>query len=240
MAVSKRTRFEVLRRDTYTCRYCRATDAPLRIDHVMPVALGGSDKPDNLVAACQDCNAGKSSASPDADTVAQVADDAVRWAAAREKVLAQRAEDHQAMRTRGDNFAHVWGDHDPSGQYLPVDADESLARWASLGITSSEMHRAMDISWARASIRRDSKWAYMCGVINNWVRDIEESTSEALSQSWADLAEDGSADERDRAWELNDAPHRLLCNVIEGSYDYLRDAFHDFSERRTDLREVAA
>lgn len=34
MAVSKRTRFEVFRRDDYTCRYCRATDNPLTIDHV--------------------------------------------------------------------------------------------------------------------------------------------------------------------------------------------------------------
>jgi len=26
MAVSKRTRFEVLRRDNHTCRYCRSTE----------------------------------------------------------------------------------------------------------------------------------------------------------------------------------------------------------------------
>ncbi len=63
MAVSKRTRFEVLRRDNFTCRYCRSTEGALTIDHVIPVALGGTDDPDNLVAACHDCNAGKGSIS---------------------------------------------------------------------------------------------------------------------------------------------------------------------------------
>jgi hypothetical protein len=31
MAVSKRTRFEVLRRDNYTCRYCRSAENSLRV-----------------------------------------------------------------------------------------------------------------------------------------------------------------------------------------------------------------
>src|SRR5690606_40826449 len=51
----------------------------LTIDHVLPVALGGSDDPSNLVAACRDCNAGKSSAAPDAETVAEVEVDSARW-----------------------------------------------------------------------------------------------------------------------------------------------------------------
>ena len=63
MAVSKRLRYEILRRDRYTCRYCGASapDAPMRVDHVTPVALGGTDHPSNLVAACEPCNSGKAS-----------------------------------------------------------------------------------------------------------------------------------------------------------------------------------
>lgn len=43
MAVSKRLRFEVLRRDNHACRYCGATppDVVLTIDHVVQTALGG-------------------------------------------------------------------------------------------------------------------------------------------------------------------------------------------------------
>ena len=54
MAVTKRMRFEILRRDNHACRYCGATapDVKLAVDHVTPVALGGTDSPDNLVASC--------------------------------------------------------------------------------------------------------------------------------------------------------------------------------------------
>ncbi|MFF8482376.1 HNH endonuclease [Streptomyces antibioticus] len=63
MAVSKRLRYEIFRRDNHTCRYCGASapNVPLRVDHVTPVALGGSDKPENLVTSCEPCNSGKSS-----------------------------------------------------------------------------------------------------------------------------------------------------------------------------------
>ena len=66
MAVTKRTRFEVLRRDGNRCRYCGASaaDSPLTIDHVLPTALGGTDDPSNLVAACKDCNTAKKSSLP--------------------------------------------------------------------------------------------------------------------------------------------------------------------------------
>lgn len=59
MSVSKRLRFEILRRDNHACRYCGATAAegPLTIDHVLAVALGGTDEASNLVTACSwpDC-----------------------------------------------------------------------------------------------------------------------------------------------------------------------------------------
>lgn len=85
MAVNKRTRFEVLRRDNHACRYCGAAapEAVITIDHVLPVALVGTDDPSNLVAACRDCNAGKASTSPSSETVADVSADAIRWAEAR-------------------------------------------------------------------------------------------------------------------------------------------------------------
>ena len=44
-------------RDNYTCQYCGAVNPPdLEVDHIMPRSQGGSDRPDNLVAACHDCN----------------------------------------------------------------------------------------------------------------------------------------------------------------------------------------
>jgi hypothetical protein len=76
VAVSKRLRYEVFRRDNFTCRYCggKAPDVKLNVDAVVPEALGGSHKD---VAACEACNGGKTSSSPDAPLVADVAERAL-------------------------------------------------------------------------------------------------------------------------------------------------------------------
>jgi hypothetical protein len=60
--ISKKLRFEILKRDKFTCCYCgrKAPDVQLHIDHVVPVAKGGGNDPLNLIAACADCNGGKS------------------------------------------------------------------------------------------------------------------------------------------------------------------------------------
>lgn len=59
--LSKRTRFEIFKRDGFRCVYCGATpvQAPLHVDHVVPVAEGGGNDPANLVTACDSCNLGK-------------------------------------------------------------------------------------------------------------------------------------------------------------------------------------
>jgi hypothetical protein len=60
--ISKKLRFDVLNRDGFKCRYCgqSAPDVVLHADHVIPVAKGGTNSPDNLVSACSSCNGGKS------------------------------------------------------------------------------------------------------------------------------------------------------------------------------------
>jgi hypothetical protein len=60
-AISKKLRFEVFKRDSFTCQYCgkKAPDVILNCDHVNPVAEGGTTDILNLVTACFDCNNGK-------------------------------------------------------------------------------------------------------------------------------------------------------------------------------------
>ena len=62
IAISKRVRFEVFKRDAFTCQYCGATPPKviLHLDHIHPVSLGGANDGDNLVTSCQACNLGKS------------------------------------------------------------------------------------------------------------------------------------------------------------------------------------
>lgn len=60
--ISKRVRFEVLKRDAFTCQYCgkSAPDVILHLDHIKPVSKGGNNGILNLVTSCQSCNSGKS------------------------------------------------------------------------------------------------------------------------------------------------------------------------------------
>jgi hypothetical protein len=59
--VSKQARFEVFKRDNFTCRYCgaKAPDVLLEIDHVVPRAEGGTNDLVNLTTSCAACNGGK-------------------------------------------------------------------------------------------------------------------------------------------------------------------------------------
>ncbi|HTY66608.1 MAG TPA: HNH endonuclease [Alphaproteobacteria bacterium] len=54
-------RRKVYERDGYTCRYCGTPVAPYTatLDHLVPVAAGGSNGIDNLVTACLSCNTRK-------------------------------------------------------------------------------------------------------------------------------------------------------------------------------------
>jgi hypothetical protein len=62
MPVGPKLRFDVFKRDAFTCQYCgrRAPDVILYLDHVIPACQGGKDVKHNLVTACEACNLGKS------------------------------------------------------------------------------------------------------------------------------------------------------------------------------------
>lgn len=59
--VSKKARFEVFKRDSFTCQYCgqSAPDVILQVDHIHPVAKGGGNDLLNLITSCDTCNNGK-------------------------------------------------------------------------------------------------------------------------------------------------------------------------------------
>lgn len=60
--ISKKLRFELFKRDSFTCQYCgnKAPEVTLEIDHIEPVSKGGDNNIMNLVTSCFDCNRGKS------------------------------------------------------------------------------------------------------------------------------------------------------------------------------------
>lgn len=61
MSISSKARFEILRRDGFTCQYCgqKPPAVVLHVDHIVPRAESGSDDPENLITSCGGCNLGK-------------------------------------------------------------------------------------------------------------------------------------------------------------------------------------
>ena len=60
--ISKRRRFNILKRDKFRCQYCgrSAPNVELQVDHIEPVSRGGENENWNLITACRACNIGKS------------------------------------------------------------------------------------------------------------------------------------------------------------------------------------
>lgn len=91
-SVPKKMRFEVFKRDSFTCQYCgrSAPDVVLEVDHIKPVSKGGKNEMLNLVTSCHDCNSGKSNR--------ELSDDsAVKKQEQQLKELAERKEQLEMM-----------------------------------------------------------------------------------------------------------------------------------------------
>lgn len=187
MAVTKRTRYEVLKRDNHTCRYCggSAPDVVLTVDHVTPKALGGPDTPDNLVAACKDCNAGKSSTSPGDPLVVDVAQKALEWGAAIARYNELQLADRKKRDAYVRRFSKAWDawrygkDRDKT---IPKPADWKVTVWQfyGLGLPIGELEDAVQISASNQLVDVDRTFRYMCGVLWNKVERMQEGAKSVL------------------------------------------------------------
>lgn len=167
--ISRRLRFEILRRDNYTCRYCGASslDAALTVDHVIPTALGGGDEPSNLTTACRDCNAGKASTSPDEHIVDDVDGMALVWKKAIDRAAEmQRVEDLEAA-NQITEFLEVWnhwhmGDDETRKIPMPTGWESSIRTFIKNGMDVNELHEMTHVAMeSRAT--SDKTWRYFCG-----------------------------------------------------------------------------
>lgn len=187
MTMSRRLRFEVLRRDGYTCRYCgaKAPDVTLTVDHVVPIALGGDDDPRNLVTACQPCNAGKSSVPADAELVADVDATAMLFAQAAERVAERRRADRTIVEGIIAGVDEVWSTyHNHRGD--PIDRDPGWAAtidtFIGRGLNLDDLTYYVRVAMGSRA-HHDDVWRYFCGCC--W-RELTTSDEQARQ-----LIEDG-------------------------------------------------
>lgn len=176
MAISVRTRFEVFKRDEFTCRYCgrKSPDVVLEADHIVPVCNGGSDDPINLTTACWDCNRGKSGKALSEVMTGEDPHDKAILILERERqleeynrVLAGDRRRREAMawdliRYWKTELGHVLSDEEP----MKIGRQDWNWLYSTLTWCPSEQVRNfMDVALSRG---RSSDFKYVAGCCKNW------------------------------------------------------------------------
>lgn len=114
MALSVRTRFEIFKRDEFTCQYCgrKSPDVVLEVDHIIPDCEGGTDDTINLTTACWDCNRGKAGKPLSAVMTGEDPHDKALLLLERERQLAEynavAMRERAARETDGWNLVEYW------------------------------------------------------------------------------------------------------------------------------------
>lgn len=177
MALSKRTRFEVLRRDGFRCTYCGAapTEKELHVDHVVPVALGGGDLPNNLTTACADCNLGKASTSPSEVTVAAVSQTVATVAATRERVIELANAQADALDEYEFQVLAIWDSYVPQYRHGYAHPPEFgyIDNWFKAGIPLGVVEKGIRVAVGTSHIAWPGKARYAAGVIRNTMTELE-------------------------------------------------------------------
>lgn len=171
-AISKKTRFEVFKRDGFTCQYCGAhpPSVILHVDHVVPVALGGENHMDNYITACEPCNLGKAARS--LAEIPQSLKDKAAEIAEREEQIQGYQRVMNAKRLRIDDEAgevrEVY-ERFNEGYTLSDSAMVSVRKF----IEQFGMHAvvdAMESAYTRKSVRRGAEFKYFCGICWNLIK----------------------------------------------------------------------
>lgn len=149
-AVSKKIRFEVFKRDKFTCQYCgrSAPDVTLQADHINPKSKGGKNDLLNLITSCLDCNQGKSDRILSDDTALKKRKQQLDQLQERREQLEMMMEWHKSLIDLEEQtvtgLSDFWQQLVP-GYYLNEAGLENLKRWVKkFGI--NEVIEAMKIS----------------------------------------------------------------------------------------------
>jgi hypothetical protein len=162
--LSKKTRFEVFKRDSFTCQYCgkRAPEIVLACDHINPVAAGGENDILNLITACVECNAGKSDRLlSDQAVVSKQVDQLADLQERREQIemLVEWRQGLESIQTDATELAAMQWSEATEGQWvLSKTGKDKLRKWIKeygLDLILQAMPESMD-SYGR----RDDKQAY--------------------------------------------------------------------------------
>lgn len=227
MAITKKLRFEVFKRDGFICAYCGKSppEVTLEVDHIYPKAKGGKDDINNYITACFDCNRGKKDIP--LNRIPNKLIDNLEVLKEKEDQIKEYRKFIQKIerRTRKDieDVAHVYRENYPGHDLSDKFKNVSVKKFLQL-LPKDEV---IDSLWKAVSlIDNDSERAvkYFCGIC--W-RKIKGETNEAkIINEWKSLSKKyGRGSGYYKASDVDDISH------LWG--DQITDLMHEtFKERR--------
>jgi len=169
--ISKKVRFEIFKRDVFTCQYCgsKPPGVVLEVDHITPVALGGDNSDDNLITSCFDCNRGKGARSLELspETLAkklEVQNEAKEQLASFEKsVKAKKARVTRKI-NKLDKMFESETDHTFTYSFK-----QSIKKFFE-SLPEHDVIEALEISLAKFSDKPELATKYFCGICWNKIK----------------------------------------------------------------------
>lgn len=176
-AISKKVRFDIFKRDGFTCQYCGAhpPQAILHVDHIVPVKEGGRNEDTNLITACDCCNLGKAAKSLSlvprslADRADEIAEREAQIRGYSEIMAAQRERIESDCWQVADVFISEF-----SLSGITKQDFESIRNFVNkIGV--HECIRAMERAAAKKPYSQWQAFRYFCGICWNIVREMQDA-----------------------------------------------------------------
>lgn len=181
MSIRPKVRFEVFKRDGFTCAYCgrKPPDVTLEADHILPLSEGGDSDIENLITSCWDCNRGKGAGLLDDRAPVSVDLEAKsEEIAERERQLrAYHAVRNAVAKRQDEQFNRVWdywfdlwGETSMSRYHLPW---KSSLRTFIDQLGEAEVMQAMDVARDKFHWPSSNAARYFAGVCKRKVAKLE-------------------------------------------------------------------
>lgn len=171
-SISTRRRFEIFKRDGFTCQYCgqRPPNTILHLDHIIPVSKGGTNQTENLITACIDCNLGKS------NTLLNNSKESLQHITERKKEAAKQLRAYiksckDEKRMKGLIVDEVESIFTSQFDLIFTESSrQSILRFHEI-LPLSELIEAMEIAVSRVNNGNDC-FRYFCGICHNKIKQL--------------------------------------------------------------------
>lgn len=161
--ISKKLRFEVFKRDNFTCQYCgrMAPDVVLEVDHIKPVSQCGNNGILNLITSCRDCNRGKGKERISENLALKKQQDQITELHEKREQLEMLIKYKEELEQMEWRMAHYLADHiHVLSGIEPSDYGEYELRKLVQQFSFDEVFKAIDISYARYFKNDDKSWEH--------------------------------------------------------------------------------